>query len=101
MIAEALGIVAPMYNLVLVTVVVIMLIKLFTLPNTDIYLPPWELLFIALLFYIVEEALTVYAIVKNTVIPPLVAPILEMIVISIFIYMLLLQKNYIKTLVKK
>jgi hypothetical protein len=50
------------------------------------------------LTYVVEEILTVLNDLNIITISKLVAPLLEMIMISFFIYTLLLQKEYLKKL---
>jgi len=94
--AESIGFVAPYYNLVLVVIVVILFIYLFRNPNKKIYMLPWKLLFTAILVYIVEEILTVFNDLNIISVHKLVAPMLEMFMISLFIYMLLLQRDYLK-----
>lgn len=95
---ECLGVIAPYYNLVLVTIVILLFIKLFSLKEKGIYLRPWYFLFTALMVYVVEEAMTVMESMGLIEIPNLLFPIFEMIMISLFIYMLLLQSEYVKTL---
>jgi len=96
-----LGMVTPIYNLVIVAIVIALFFKLFSLKNKKnkkIYLLPWKLLFFAILVYIIEEVLTVLAIIFRFSIPKLVAPLMEMVIISSFIYLLLLQKEYVRGL---
>ncbi len=95
---ECLGIIAPYYNLVLVAIVIVLFIKLFMQKKKGIYNIPWYFLFIAIILYVIEESMTVMASVGFLEIPPLLFPIFEMMMISLFIYMLLLQKDYIKTI---
>ncbi len=95
---ECLGLVAPYYNLVLVAIVIALFIKLFTKQEKGIYKIPWYFLFIAIIIYIIEESMTVMASAGFIEIPPLLFPIFEMLIISLFIYMLLLQRDYVKTL---
>jgi len=95
--ANCLGRIAPYYNLVLVVIVALLFIKLFTKQKKKIYLIPWKILFFAVIVYVIEEVLTVSAGLE--VIPAssliLVNPILEMIIITAFIYVLLLQREYV------
>ncbi len=95
--ANCIGGVAPYYNLVLVLIAAILFIKLFSKKNTKTYLMPWKILFFAVIVYVVEELLTVVA--GLGIIPTssliLVNPILEMIIITAFIYVLLLQREYV------
>ena len=95
---ECLGLVAPYYNLALVAIVIALFIKLFMQRKKGIYILPWYFLFIALMIYVFEESMTVMASAGMLEIPSLLFPIFEMLMISLFIYMLLLQKEYVKTL---
>ena len=90
-----LGLVAPYYNLVLVMIIIPLFIKLFKIKNEKINLQPWKILFIALIVYLVEEILTVLNSVGVTNSPRILTPIFELIIITLFIYMLLLQKEII------
>ena len=95
--ANCLGRIAPYYNLVLVLIVAVLFIKLFSKQNKKTYLIPWKILFFAVIVYVIEEILTVAAGLQ--IIPAssliLVNPILEMIIITAFIYALLLQRDYL------
>ena|SRR3989338_8129167 len=89
------GLVAPYYNLVLVVIVVILFLKLFSLKNKNAYLKPWKLLFFAIIVYIIEESVTVLENLDIVRVSKLLFPLFEMVIIVSFIYMLLLQKEYI------
>jgi hypothetical protein len=95
--ANCLGRIAPYYNLVLVLIVAILFMKLFAQQSKKIYLIPWKILFFAVIVYVIEEVLTVAAGLE--IIPVssliLVNPILEMIIITAFIYVILLQREYV------
>jgi hypothetical protein len=95
---ECLGLVAPYYNLIFVLIVIILFIVFLRNPNKKIYTLPWKLLLIAILAYVVEEILTVLNDAHIISITRLVAPLLEMVMISLFIYMLLEQREYLKKL---
>lgn len=95
---ECLGLVAPYYNLVLVAIVIALFIKLFMQHKKGIYIIPWYFLFLAIIIYVIEETMTVMASAGFIEIPNLLFPIFEMLMIGLFIYMLLLQKQYVKTI---
>lgn len=96
----ALGIVAPYYNLVLAVIAVCLFIKLLTTRKRikQVYLLPWKLIFFALAVYILEEAITVLRAVGLLDIPVHINGFFELVIISIFIYVLLLQKEFIKNI---
>ncbi|MBI2139847.1 hypothetical protein HYU14_02905 [Candidatus Woesearchaeota archaeon] len=91
-----LGRVAPFYNLVLVAIVIVLFLKLFTLKNKHIFLKPWRVLFFGVMVYVAEEIITVLEGANLIAVSKLLFPLLEMIIISLFIYMLLLQKEHVK-----
>lgn len=93
---ECVGIVAPYYNLVLVLILLMMFLKLFNLPNKKLFLLPWKLLFLAVSVYILEEMLTVFKIAGIIDYPRILNGVFEFVIISIFIYLLLIQKDYLK-----
>ncbi len=94
----ALGMIAPWYNLGLVVISLWLFIKLFSVESISkkVFLMPWKYLFIALLIYIVEEALTVLRSAEILNIPRHINGFFEVAIISIFIYTLLLQQQYIQ-----
>tara|TARA_B100002003_G_C14150107_1_gene553103 strand:- start:4004 stop:4306 length:303 start_codon:yes stop_codon:yes gene_type:complete len=94
---ECLGLVAPYYNMVLVAVVVILFIIFLRRQDLTISKKPWKLLFGAILIYIVEEFLTVTKISEIGNMYKILHPLLEMGIIALFIYVLLLQREYLKS----
>ncbi|RMD58027.1 hypothetical protein D6825_02180 [Candidatus Woesearchaeota archaeon] len=94
----SLAAVAPIYNLGFVLIAVALFIKLFRTPIRDkrVYLLPWKLLFFAVLVFIFEEVLTVLRGFELINIPVHINGFFEVIIITIFIYALLLQKEYMK-----
>jgi hypothetical protein len=93
---EHIGFVAPLYNLALVVIVFIMFLKLFSLKNKKIYLLPWKLIYATILIYIVEEVLTVLNNLSILITPRILNAFFELAIVSIFIYALLAQKEYLK-----
>ncbi len=97
----ALGIVAPYYDLVLTLLSFYLFIKLFTAKKRigarKIYLSPWCYIFAGNAVHILEEGFTVLRYyVWIPFIPPHVNGFFELVIISLFIYALLLQREYIK-----
>ncbi len=93
----ALGRVAPVYNLALVIAVVYLFFKLFTTPPVfrTIYVAPWKFMFFALCIFILEELITVLRQANLVSIPLHINGFFELIIISIFLYALLLQKEHV------
>ena len=91
-----LGTVAPYYNLVLVVIVILLFLELFKTTNKKTYVRPWKFLFAAVLVYLAEEIITVLFMADLITVSKLLFPILETIIIALFIYVLLLQKENIK-----
>ena len=94
---KALGIVAPWYNLALVLVAIALFIWLFQLRNKRVYEKPWILVFIAVLIFVAEESMTVLRNLGLISFPGFIFPIFEMAMLGLFIYAMLLQKQYVKT----
>ena len=97
-IGVCLGFIAPYYNLLLVIVVVGMFIRLLTMPKKQVFRRPWEFLFAGICVYIVEEIITVIEMAGYYDFPAFIFPMLETIIITMFIYMLLIQKEHINRL---
>ena len=94
----AIGRAAPLYNLALVGIVIYLFIKLFMVrsKNKKVYLVPWKLLFLSVVVYIIEQVLTVLRQAEWIVIPAHINGFFELGIISIFIYVLLLQKQHLR-----
>jgi len=92
----ALGLVAPFYNLIFAAIAFILFIKLLRRPNNIVYLKPWKVVFLAFCIYLVEEIFTVLRNLGIVNFPTIINGIFEMVIISLFIYMLFLQKEYLK-----
>jgi len=96
-IAPCFGIIAPYYNLALVTILIILFIHLMVVPNKKkVYYTPWKLIFAALMIFVVEEAMTVLGGLGIITFPRIVFAFFEMVIITIFIYACLIQKENIE-----
>ena len=95
--AQAVAQVAPLYNLGLVVIVIILFIKLFNTPIRDrrVYLMPWKLIFGAFCVYVLEAILTVLRGQSILNIPIHINGFFEVLIIVLFIYALLLQKEHL------
>ena len=91
--AESLAAVAPLYNLALVAVVILLFLKLFSLKSKGAFLKPWKYLYLAVLIYVVEELLTVLDKAGILTRPRVLNVFFELAIIGIFVYLLLLQKQ--------
>jgi len=97
-IGQAVGLVAPYYNLVLALVVVILFIKLFSYDSSRFaYLKPWKILFAGFIIFIVETIMTILRGLGYISFHPAIFGLFEMTIITLFIYMILLQKQYVQT----
>ena len=91
---ELLGHSLPYFNLILVLIVIFFLIRIILIKNRNTYITPWKFLLFAIIVYTIEELLTVIHISGALPIPKIVFPLMEMIIICSFIYMVMLQKKY-------
>ena len=96
--ASAVAMVAPYYNLALVVVAVGLFLVLFKTPpkTKEIHIFPWKLIFGAVIVFIAEEILTVLRAAGIINIPVHINGFFEIVIISLFIYALLLQKEHVK-----
>jgi hypothetical protein len=93
----ALGMIAPYYNLAMVLVVLLLFTKLFKIEQkAKVYLFPWILIFVALLVFVLEEAITILRALGLVDIPIHINAFFELVIIAVFIYSLLSQKQYVK-----
>lgn len=94
---EAFALVAPYYNLLFIIIVMALFITLFRVKNNRIYEKPWVLLFMAICILIIETLMTILRGVGLITFPAFIFNLFEMVMITSFIYMLLLQKDFIKS----
>ena len=92
-IGQRLGIAAPYYNLALVIVVLLLFWKFLKIP-TKLYKLPWKFLLAGVLVFVLEEIVVIAGLLTEET--HFVVGFFEMVIILLFIYMLLLQKEYIK-----
>jgi hypothetical protein len=95
---EGLSIVFPYVNLLLVIVVIALFIRMFVREaHAHVYLIPWKLLFAGVIIFVVEQVLTVLRQAGVINIPGhgIVNGLFEIVIITLFIYMLLLQREHI------
>jgi len=95
----ALGMIAPYYNLGFVAIAIYLFIKLFRTHarrKSRVYITPWVFVFAAVSIFIVEEIFTILRTVGVLNIPIHINGFFELVIVSLFIYGLLLQKEYIK-----
>lgn len=94
----AIASVAPLYNLGLAIIATILFIKLFSYESSRFaYVKPWKILFFGFILFIIETVMTILRSLNLISFHPAIFPLFEMIIITSFIYMLLLQKQFIKT----
>ena len=95
---ECLGMIAPYYNIALVIIVIALFIRLFRASTKNKFIKPWIFIFIALMIFVVETLFTIMRSIGLFNLPRIINPLFEMIIITSFIYMVLIQKEYIKKL---
>ena len=90
--------VAPYYNLAFAIICIYFFVKLFSAPlkNKRVFMLPWKLVFVSFLIFLVEEGFTVLRAIGVIDLPVHVNGFFELVIITIFIYALLIQREYIK-----
>ncbi len=95
---EALGTVAPYYNLVLALIALALFLHLFSYESKRFaYIKPWKILFLGFILFIIETVMTILRGAGLIKFHPAIFPFFEMVIVTMFIYMILLQKQYVKT----
>jgi len=98
---ECTGIVAPYYNLALVAIVIVLFTKLCVLKKKSAYLLPWKILYLAVFIFIIEEIFTIFTFLGILSVPRIANAVFEFMIVFLFIYALLLQKQYLEGMRKK
>ena len=84
----------PYFNMILTMVVIFFLYRILRTKNKKTYTTPWKFLLIGIVAYTVEEILTIIELTGPVQMPDILFPIIEMLIICLFIYMVLMQKRY-------
>ena len=87
--------VAPYYNMALVFVVFILFGRLFLIKKRDSFLLPWKIFCGAVGVYVIVQVLTILKFAGIVSCPLYINGILEFFMVSMFIYVLLVQKDHI------
>ncbi len=93
---KAVGLAAPFYNFILVIITIILFLALFKI-RTKLYHKPWKLIFVGVLIATLETIMTILRNLGLISFHPATFVLFEMIIISLFIYAMLSQREYIKT----
>jgi hypothetical protein len=93
--AECIRVVAPLFNLVLVVIVIILFLKLFKIHNPKRYTKPWGLLFGAVLLFVIEELFTVFRHLEVFELPLFMNGIFEIGIVGLFVFAVLEQMEHI------
>ena len=95
---QSVAMVAPYYNLALAIICLFLFIKLFSYGGYKFaYVKPWKILFFGFVLFIIETVMTILRGLGMIKFHPAVFPVFEMVIVTSFIYMLLLQKQFAKT----
>lgn len=93
--SQAITLAAPIFNLGLVAIVVYLFVKLFRIKKSKrVYLTPWYFLSAIIGIFILEEVITVLRAAGLVSIPGHINGFFELIMVSLMIYLLLLQKEH-------
>ena len=100
---RAMGAVAPYYNLLFVVIAVYLFVELFKTykPGGKVYVTPWAYIFAGLIIFVLEEVITILRTVGLVLIPVHINGYFELAIVILFIYAVLLQKEYIRTTYQK
>ncbi len=90
------GLIAPYYNAALALIVIVLFIKLFSIKKPKAYLLPWKYIFAAFVIFVIETIMTILYGLELITFPHVIFPFFELVIICLFIYALLLEKQHIK-----
>lgn len=94
----AVAMVAPYYNLGFTIVVIYLFVQLFRTyrEGQGVYFAPWGYVFAAVMIFVLEEVITILRQAGLIEIPLHINGFFELVIISVFIYALLLQRDWIR-----
>ncbi|MAF35097.1 hypothetical protein CMO91_04600 [Candidatus Woesearchaeota archaeon] len=94
---EAFAQVGPIYNLILVVVVIALFVKLLRAEAYQhVYTKPWKLIFVGVIIFVVESVITVLRNLSATGVGRHINGFFELAIVILFIHALLLQKEDMK-----
>lgn len=95
---QALSLAAPIYNLGMVVIAFFLFLKLFRThpPGREVFLKPWYVMFGAMMVYVVEEVITVLRQLGMVTIPHHINGFFELVIVSLIMYTLLAQRDWVK-----
>jgi len=95
---QAIAQVAPYYNLLFVVIAVYLFIQLFKTyqPGGKVFLKPWIYICLAMTLFVLETLITILRSADLLLITQHINGYFELAIIILFIYAVLLQKEYIK-----
>jgi len=96
-VAEAINIASPYYNLAMVAIIVFLFVRLFKVrAGSHVYMQPWRVMFWVILVFIVEEITTVLRAAGIISLDVYINGYFELVIVSLVVYLLLLQYDYTK-----
>lgn len=98
--ADSISQIAPLYNIALSLIVFYLLARLISIKkkNKNVFIKPWYYLFAAVAVFVLEEIITAlkfFDVISDAVIPRWFNAVFELIMVTLFIYMLFLQINHV------
>tara|TARA_Y100000310_G_scaffold101887_1_gene100008 strand:- start:9960 stop:10280 length:321 start_codon:yes stop_codon:yes gene_type:complete len=103
--AECLGVIAPVYNLVLVVLVLFLFKRLlhihYSVHHVQTFTKPWRLLAFAVWVFVIEEFFTVLRHADIFHLPLFFNGIFELTILGLFVYALFEQREHLKAVYEK
>ena len=95
---QAIGVVAPYYNLLFVVIAIYLFVQLFKTykPGGKVFLTPWAYICAGMAIFVLEEVITILRSVNLVQITKHINGFFELAIVILFIYAVLLQKDYVK-----
>jgi hypothetical protein len=98
---QSVSLIAPLYNLAFSLIVFILLFRLIKLRRTNrrVFITPWYYFFAAICVFLLEEGITAlkfFGIISEAVVPRWFNAVFELIMVTLFIYMLFVQIEHVQ-----
>lgn len=92
--------IAAIYNVVFSLIVFYLLLKLILIrkKHKGVFIKPWYFLFAAVSIFVIEEVLTIlkfFNIFSDAIVPRWINAVFELVMVTLFIYMLFVQINHV------
>jgi len=95
-ITNSIALAAPYYNLILFAIAIILFLKLIPNATRRMYALPWNVLFVAVIVFLIEQLLSVLRQTGIVYSPVHINGFFQLVIASLLVYCLLIQKEHVQ-----